>query len=42
MAHSTWKVFSSSRTYRPNDPDEVLFMLDEIPNDNESACVFLD
>lgn len=37
MAHSSWKVFSSSRTSRTDDPDEVLFMLDEIPTDNEST-----
>ena len=34
MAHSSWKVFSSSRT---DDPEEVLFMLEEIPTDNEST-----
>lgn len=37
MAHSSWKVFSSSRTSRTDDPDEVLFMLDEIPTDNGST-----
>ena len=37
MAHSSWTVFSSSRTSRTDDPDEVLFMLDEIPTDNEST-----
>ena len=35
MAHSSWKVFSSSRTSRTDDPGEVLFMLDEIPTDSE-------
>lgn len=37
MAHSLWKVFSSSKTSKTNDPDEVLFMVDEIPTDNEST-----
>ena len=37
MAHSSWKVFSSSRTSRTDDPDKVLFMLDKIPTDNEST-----
>lgn len=37
MEHSSWTVFSSSRTSRADDPDEVLFMLDEIPTDNEST-----
>lgn len=36
-AHSSWKVFSSSRTSKTDDRDEVLFMLDEIPTDNEST-----
>ena len=37
MAHSSWKVFSSFTTSRTDDHDEVLFMLDEIPTDNEST-----
>ena len=37
MAQSSWQVFSSSRTSRTNDPDEVIFMLDEIPTDNETG-----
>lgn len=37
MAHSSCEVFSSSRTSRTDDPDEVLFMLDEIPTDNGST-----
>ena len=37
MACFSWKVFSSSRTSRTNDPDGVLFMLDEIPTDTEST-----
>ena len=37
MAHSSWKAFNSFRTSRTDDYDEVLFMLDEIPSDNEST-----
>ena len=37
MAHSSWKAFNSFRTSRTDDYDEVLFMLDEIPTDNEST-----
>ena len=37
MAHSSWKAFNSFRTSRTDDHDELLFMLDEIPTDNEST-----
>ena len=37
MAHSSWQVFSTSRASRTNDPDEVLFMLEEIKTDNETT-----